>query len=93
MVNQGRLLPSRVQPFMLLPRPLQELRPFRSWTWWHLRNNLMLLQSRPLQSRMTQREPEVGRLAPREGSSRLRSSQLKIKRKRSQQRRACSLLG
>jgi hypothetical protein len=49
--------------------------------------------SRLLQSRATQREPEAGRLAPREGSSQLRSGQLKSEREWSRRRRACSLLG
>jgi hypothetical protein len=59
-MNQGRLLPSGVQPFMLLLWPPQELRPFRSWTCRHPRNNLMLLRNRLLQSRTTRREPEAG---------------------------------
>jgi hypothetical protein len=48
----------------------------RPWTCQHLRNKLLLLRNRPLQSQMTQREPEAGRQAPREGSSRLRLSRL-----------------
>jgi hypothetical protein len=53
MMNQGQLLPSGVQLFMLLPRPLQELRPFQLWTYRHPRNNLLLPRNRPLRSWMT----------------------------------------
>jgi hypothetical protein len=83
MMNQGQLLPSGVQLFMSLPRPPQELRPFQSWTCRHPQNNLLLLQNRPLRSRMTQREPEAGRLAPKEGTSQLRPRQLRSEGKRS----------
>jgi hypothetical protein len=60
MTKQGRLLASGVQPFMLLPQLLQELRPLRLWTYQLPRNNLLLLWNRLLRSRTTQREPEAG---------------------------------